>query len=60
MKFFTVLAILSVAALATAAPCGHEDNHSNHEENNKNVDVKQTINNGGSAPAHEGGLVSKK
>ncbi|RCI06400.1 hypothetical protein CU098_013810 [Rhizopus stolonifer] len=37
MKFFTVLAILSVAALATAAPCGHGDNNSNHEDNSKHI-----------------------
>ncbi|CEP07550.1 hypothetical protein [Parasitella parasitica] len=36
MKFFSVLAILSVAALVSAAPC--KDETHNHENNSKHED----------------------
>lgn len=73
MKFFTVLALLSIAALATAAPCGHEDNgvqggsssnhqdnsvNSNQQDNSSNKEVKQTIGSVGSSTDHSSGLVS--
>lgn len=60
MKYLTVLAILSVALLASAAPCHdkHEDN-SNYEDNSdsSNKEINQSIGNVGTN-SKSGGLVS--